>query len=641
MFFAAWLAISAHARPFALGDRPVGPQALVVASSVLKDSGGELTIKTVRQLDARYAFRPLERPFGAGYVRDVYWLKLHFERGPQAPADWWLQLGPASLDDVRMTHVPPSGQAQPEQSIGINAAGTQRIHRAATFALHLEPGAHVLYLRVKSFSSLSLLPRLIPADLAMELWEREYLLLGTFTGAEVVLVAAALIGALSMRRRVYTFLALFVTLGALQRFALSGLLDQWLFVNAPLAADQLSSALVGLTGAAGILFFAELFDCRIQHRWIYRVMVASAAYIAAIGMTRIIGGPGHLAAGAGMLLLLNCLLMALPLRRSWQAGNAQVRFGVAGFVVYAGLLLLHVMALLGWLPPWPALLEGAHAASLLLLSMMLLTLFIQATHAARAQRDKQLAERSASEAMAAHERERLIREDQAHLLSMLAHEFRTPVAVVDAAVQSLRLLDEHATPERIQRHERIARAVVRMNTLMELTLTRDRLEVSRWEQAPSPVNLAALTREVVDMAGAAAEERVRIDAVADLVEVQADERMLRFALLNLVDNALKYSPQGSPVDVMIAPSQRDGHAGCTWTISDQGRGLSAVDSERVFARYFRVGEASDAPGIGLGLYIVKQIVERHHGRVVAVPTPPHCSGARFECWLPRDPGVFA
>src|SRR5690606_900518 len=114
---------------------------------------------------------------------------------------------------------------------------------------------------------------------------------------------------------------------------------------------------------------------------------------------------------------------------------------------------------------------------------------------------------------------------------------------------------------------------------------------------------------------------------------QADERMLRFALLNLLDNALKYSPLSMPVGVRIAPAAHDGRPGCRWTVEDRGRGIPAGDHERIFQKYFRSHEVSEKPGLGLGLYLVRQIVQRHRGWVRAVPRPPG-EGACLECWLP-------
>lgn len=243
------------------------------------------------------------------------------------------------------------------------------------------------------------------------------------------------------------------------------------------------------------------------------------------------------------------------------------------------------------------------------------------------------AERRVREAEAASDRDRRAFEDQRHLLSMMAHEFRTPLAIIDASLQSLRLLDEEATPERVNRFGRIARAVERMNSLLELVQTRDRLDVAVWTQDLAPCDLADVTADAVDIVGTHAEQRVIVHSAAGVPPLEADHRMLRYALLNLIDNALKYSPRGSRVDVSIKPLQWANRAGLLWTILDQGRGIAAADQERIFERYYRSDETSETAGLGLGLYIVRQIILRHQGWVRAVVGEPG-NGGCLECWLP-------
>ncbi|MBL0285807.1 MAG: HAMP domain-containing histidine kinase [Zoogloea sp.] len=244
----------------------------------------------------------------------------------------------------------------------------------------------------------------------------------------------------------------------------------------------------------------------------------------------------------------------------------------------------------------------ANIANLLLL-LLLLVLRAYESEVAR-----KLAEDRALKAEAVGAQERQGREDQQHLLSMIAHEFRTPISVVDASLQSLRLLDQDAPPERTSRHDRISRAVARLNDLLDLVLTRNRSDVSVWTRSISSVNLETVTRDAMDIIGAGAVQRIVVAVRGDTPDLMADERMLRCALLNLIDNALKYSPRGSRVDISIKPLVSEGREGVLWSILDQGWGIPATDRERIFEKYYRVGERSDVAGLGLGLFLVRQIV---------------------------------
>ncbi len=638
MWMAALIALAmgmgaARAAPLLI-DRPsYDASALQSASAVLVDDSRALSLADVRRLDAEGRFQPLAQLFGAGYAHGAYWLRLELRRGEDTPADWWLQVGPAYLDEVRMTLVRPNGEALPTLQDGDRVARFNTVHRMPTFPLHLAPGVNTVYLRVQSTSSISILPSLVSMDHAATHWQAEYMLVGLYTGLEVALVVAAALGAVMLRRGVYVYFALFIAAGVLQRFALGGMAHQWWFPNNPLLADSMASCLVGIAAALGAFFFAELFEYRRHHRWLFWIIRLSGIYMILTALAPLFGVFHRLIQVAVVLMLLNFLLMSVPLVRQWRTGNLAMRLGVIGFVGYMGMVLINVVSLLGLIPPSPEILSAAQPASLVLLFMLLLVILLQKK---RAQRDRQVAMDAAEQARAAEERERQAREEQSHLTSMIAHEIRTPVAVIDAALQSLQVLDEHPTPERLLRHQRIGRAVQRMNTLMELALTQDRLEVSEWTQRLAAVDLAALTKDVLANHGPMAESRVTLHPGSGLCTVQADERMLRFALLNLVDNALKYSPRNAQVEISIEPLERDGVAGCVWRIDDRGPGIPEVDRERVFQKYFRAAETTGTPGLGLGLYIVRQIVQQHGGQVAALLRPTGM-GTRFECWLPTEP----
>ena len=629
---AAVSAGSASAAAQKLEDRSYEPHDLLGASAVLIDPQGQWTVDDVRRLDAQGEMQPLTTLFGAGYRTGAFWMRIALEADANTPPQWWLHVNPAYLDDVRMVHVLPDGQAQPEQRDGDRDLNFNPVHRTPTFVVQPQPGRNLLYVRVESTSSISILPTLVPRQLAPRYWQQEYLILGLYTGMEVALVVAAVLGAIMLRHRVYIYFAIFIAAGVLQRFAISGLMHQWWLDHDPLLADTIASSLIGITAAAGAVFFASLFDYRTHHRVLYWVINASAVYMLFTAVAPLLGVFGQLIKGASVLMLVNMLLMFVPLRRYWRTDNPAIRFGVLGFLGYASMVLLSVISLLGLIPPSPEMLRAAQAGSLVLLFLLLLIILLQTT---RAQRDREHAEEIATQARAAEERERTAREEQSHLTSMIAHEIRTPVAVIDAALQSLRVLDEEPTPERQLRHERIGRAIERMNTLMELALAQDRLEVDTWSQRLSSVDLAALTRDLTEGMTGRSGERITVTADASCA-VQADERMLRFALINLMDNALKYSPRDTPVAISIENQSRDGVAGSVWRIDDRGPGIPPGDRERVFQKYFRAGETTGAPGLGLGLYIVRQIVKRHHGHVVAL-SGPGGTGTRFECWLPCTP----
>ena len=125
-------------------------------------------------------------------------------------------------------------------------------------------------------------------------------------------------------------------------------------------------------------------------------------------------------------------------------------------------------------------------------------------------------------------------------------------------------------------------------------------------------DLAAFLFDVLDRTrGALAVDRVDFDIAADIPPIKADLDRLERVFLNLISNALKYSPGGSPV--LIKAEARNGEV--LMSVIDQGPGIAPQELPRVFERFFRTGEARRAEGLGLGLHISKLLIEAHGGRI--------------------------
>ena len=200
--------------------------------------------------------------------------------------------------------------------------------------------------------------------------------------------------------------------------------------------------------------------------------------------------------------------------------------------------------------------------------------------------------------VAAERIEALVRSNKS-LLANASHELRSPLARMKMAVSML----EDAAPERRERLKReIDTNVAELDALVEEVLLASRLDASN----------ALDQHEPVDLLGLAAEEAARVDGLVDGVQlsVSGDERLLRRALRNLLENARRYG--GNEVSVLL---ERDGDR-ANVKVCDRGPGVPETMRERIFEPFFRLpGHAEQAGGVGLGLSLVKQIAERHGGQV--------------------------
>jgi signal transduction histidine kinase len=174
--------------------------------------------------------------------------------------------------------------------------------------------------------------------------------------------------------------------------------------------------------------------------------------------------------------------------------------------------------------------------------------------------------------------------------------------------------------------------VDRLTNLVEALLRLSHADAGRVRLRREPTDLEALARDSAGSLALLAEERrqhLRVDAAGPIV-VDADRMLLREAITNVLDNAIKYSPPASVIEVHVA--QSDGHG--LLTISDQGPGIPAAYRERVFDRFFRLdeGRSRDQGGVGLGLSIAKWAVEVNGGRISVDAKQPH--GSVFCITLP-------
>jgi two-component system OmpR family sensor kinase len=196
---------------------------------------------------------------------------------------------------------------------------------------------------------------------------------------------------------------------------------------------------------------------------------------------------------------------------------------------------------------------------------------------------------------------------QQHFVADAAHELRTPLAALKLQVQSLERSDS-PDAKRVA-VGRLTAGIERATRLVEQLLVLARQEASVAGGAPrQPVDIAgAAKRAVAELAAVAAAKQIDIGLQrADSAEVDGQPDALMILLRNLIDNAIKYTPQGGTVDVSVVAEP----GGVSVTVEDSGPGIPPAERERVFDRFYRV-PGSDVKGSGLGLAIIKSIAERH------------------------------
>lgn len=220
------------------------------------------------------------------------------------------------------------------------------------------------------------------------------------------------------------------------------------------------------------------------------------------------------------------------------------------------------------------------------------------------------------------------------LLSTIAHELRTPLTAVRTSVGLL--LDPTIEPT-AEEHRALLQTVDRNTTRMQ-RVTGDILDLARFRAGRVQLQLRrfdatelaqSAIASVAPIAGARG-QRIELERPAEPIRVFGDYRRLEQALVNLLSNAEKYSPEGAPITVSVTESGPE----VTWTVRDIGHGIREADRARLFERFFvaRRARSEATAGIGLGLPISLLIVQAHDGRIDVHSRPGR--GSSFSIVVP-------
>jgi signal transduction histidine kinase len=230
--------------------------------------------------------------------------------------------------------------------------------------------------------------------------------------------------------------------------------------------------------------------------------------------------------------------------------------------------------------------------------------------------------------------ERRLTELQRNFVSMASHEFRTPLTIIDGHAQRMiKTRDRLGAEEIAERAGKIRTAVLRMTNLMDNLLNSSRLfdGGAGLYYHPVEIDLAALLHDVCQLhREIAPRSQIWEDFGGQPLPVVGDSKLLFQVFSNLLSNAIKYSPGGG----LIKIGARTESGQVAVVVEDRGIGIPESDRERLFTRYGRGSNVSGIVGTGVGLYLVKMVIDLHHGDVAVESREGE--GSRFSVRLPLN-----
>lgn len=613
------------------------------AMELLRDPDGAFDLAWVRAhgdrgLAGDPVFEPLPGQIREGFTRTVLWIRFSAARTDDAPELWWLSFSLPTIDHLTLYH--PDGQGGYRASFsGDYVPMSQRAipMRLAVFPLTLTEAPQTFYLRIESTSTKATLLTLWEPESFVTAHSLENSLLGVLFGVMLTTIIFCILGAFWLRIKLLVVCMFYVFFLSTLTLAMNGYDQYYLYPESP----HLGGVLLGVSALLAhafyhlfFLFYFDLMKTRPRMAW---VSISFFAIHVVLAIYSVIWSYYDIASFTQILVIPITIFYTLYAITFFKAMPSYTIFYIIMNGPSAFVLFLRILGNQGVLASTFITNHGWNFSMVILLFTAALVVFMRvkevygqsllaqskSLEAARRleetleervhRRTAELAEAKArTEELLAKESER--HKEQQSLMHMIAHELRTPLSVVEMAIANLKLEVSHATPMISQRFTRIATALTRLNGLVDRVLLEERqvrfaMELERQPTSPG-VFLDQILQQVtvpepyIFTAFRRGEER----------KILLDPHWLGLAVLNLIDNAVKYTPSGGKITLIVERNPQ----GLTISVADTGLGLDATMQEKVFEKFFRVAETSLAPatqGLGLGLYLVRQVVELHGGRV--------------------------
>lgn len=631
----SWLSVTtAEASPINLSRHE--PCSLAGHLEILPDKSGTLTFGDLLTGENAARFKPVAGFLNRGYTSEATWVRFSFARRPDFPHDFFIRFAPLNLDHVTVwvqTGPEPAAVSSFKRyQFGDHHPAAERPMHHAHFVIpmnDMDEYPRLVYVRVQTTSSHTLSGWIYPAESFFSWSEQRSLLYGGYLGIALVIALINAIYALRLRDMLYGYYALFVFAIFATEFGLEGLLGMIWPAGAHLVSDYLVGGGTALHYSAFCLFAMRIFESRgnmpYTHRFFQGISLLGAATIISIPF----GLYGRLVTPllmAGLLMIFYVTWLGIRLfRRRVPAGGLFLTSFLASNVG----AVVTSMKLMGVIPANLLTTYSFQFGSLF--HMVLMTLALTGRlHAAeeKALAASREAEQKAVELATEMTRELLEKQEeledalaaerealdsQVRFVEMVSHEYRTPLAIIRANLDILEMKACKTDCVLYPNLGKIKRAVARLVEVLEVSLGRERLDDAHLKISREAIPMPAFMRELVhETNGLWTERRLEFDhRDTDGGIITGDRSLLKTAFLNLIDNAVKYSAEGDPVCVSVHAEEGEAIV----MVRDRGRGIPADELDRVFEKFYRGTGSADTRGAGVGLYLVRRIIEQHGGRV--------------------------
>jgi signal transduction histidine kinase len=621
--------------------RSADSHALAGHLQLLIDPSGEMELADVLAADKAGKFIPLPGFLNLGYTRSASWLRITISRGDDFPNDFFLWLEPPFINQLSV-FVQETGRSDLASSyrrleVGDHTAIKDRPmpHAAMVVPVSVDDdNERRVYIRAQTTSNHGLGGAFVTAErLAVQslTWA---LFHGGFIAIALVVALINLIFALHLKDWTYGFYGIYALSLVPGQSAINGLFALLLPGQAHLLNDFFVGSGTGLGFAFFCLFVMQLLNTRDSFRWGHRYLV----FIVLLGVVTTATATTVWYGDLARILLLNSYVLVVVVTTlgfiQWRRGLPAAGLYLVAFALTGLGGLISFSRALGLLPVNIFTLNSLEIGTAVHLIWMTLALSMRirlaeekllAVSRDTEQRALQLAEGMVRELAEKQQQlakalqsEQEIRNNLSVFIDMVCHEYRTPLSVLQTNLDIIKECLRKKLPIEEIRLEKISRAARRLAEVFSTALKNSFLHDTKITLQREPLVLMEYLRDcekkIKELWG---QENFSFSVqIPQNSVVNVDRKLLDTAIFNLVDNAVKYAHPETKIQVSIQQDKSHLHL----EISNEVANLASVVGDELFRRFVRGNEASPAGGTGIGLYLVRRIIEQHSGRVTIEET---------------------
>jgi signal transduction histidine kinase len=652
---ALWLSLLPLWSSAALLTPDVKEANLLESVKFLEDPGARLTLQDVQAMDHR--FQSWDRggtDLNFGFTDSAYWVRIALQRTELAPKNWLLEVSQAQIGELDVFFADGTSV-----HTGRDKPLSTRTYFDHFFVFPLDVGQEpqYVYLRAASTYALSIPLKIYAPAHRQEKQQIFFLLQFGYYGSLLALVIYGLIIYGSLRDERFLLYSIYTLAVGLGNFAGNGFGRLLIWPEAHAFDGIAQSFILSLAAYFFVAFARKILFSKTERSGLTRALLVSQVIFLLVSLLLLVGLlVPSLIGWAGQTLMANSLVMSVFMGmasvQALRQGRQGVRFFLIGWLILWLGIAVAALRAFGWVPSNPLTFYAVQISTAFEMFLMALALgdilrqegkdheatqqqallanqsLLAVTRASEDRLKQAVAHRTAALELSL-ETEKALREKYVRFGSMISHEFRTPLGIIQGQASLMRKEHEHGINQTPKRLEAILGATRRLTVMFDKWLQSDAITNTLEALDRKPLALGPWLRTFLNTSPhLLVNHRAQLRLSAGSDQVMADEYHLGIALTNLVDNAAKYAPANTLI--LIETRHGDGVIGLC--VTDQGPGIEASLHDKVFADFVRLSPESSVRGVGLGLPIVQRIARAHGGHVELTSSPG--AGSTFCIWLP-------